>query len=502
MLTSRRHVPALLGTLATVAATVTLTAAPSHADGPTTFTSATAIDVPASGSADQRGQANPYPSTISVSGVSGPVSTVQVSLNGLTHDSVGDLDVMLVSPTGATLVLMSDVGDPDALSFSFGADLTFSDSAATGLSAGLISSGTYRPTDNDPSGLSDTFPAPAPAPSAATTLAGAFTGTTANGDWKLYAVDDASGDTGQINGGWSLTLTTSVSAAATTTTVTSSANPSQEGASVTFAATVSSGAGTPTGNVTFSAGGSNLGDGAVGRCGAGHADDLDAARGLDGGHRDLQRRPDVPDQLRLHDPGRGPPDRARQQAVLQPRGHRGAQRRSGDAVRVPHHRLRGRPGTSVTGVRVALPRTSGTPRPVDLDVMVVAPNGQSAVLMSDTGGAGPVSGRNVAFQDAQPQVGDLSNPSTGPYGPTNLDDGGSDAFPAPAPAPTTTTLNDLGTSPNGVWSLYVNDDALGDSGSISSWCVRLISQPGPPPPRSRSSPCPVPPAPRPTSPRP
>jgi hypothetical protein len=62
--------------------------------------------------------------------------------------------------------------------------------------------------------------------------------------------------------GTSAALTQTVSQASTATTVTSSANPSVSGQSVTFTATVSPvspGAGTPTGTVTFSDGGTLLG---------------------------------------------------------------------------------------------------------------------------------------------------------------------------------------------------------------------------------------------------
>ena len=62
--------------------------------------------------------------------------------------------------------------------------------------------------------------------------------------------------------GSSDTLTQTVNQAATTTAVTSTANPSTVGQAVTFTATVnvkSPGSGTPTGTVTFSAGGSPIG---------------------------------------------------------------------------------------------------------------------------------------------------------------------------------------------------------------------------------------------------
>ena len=100
------------------------------ADGPTTFTNTTSIAVPATGSANQTGPASPYPSTIAVSGLSGAVSKVTVTLANLTHSTLNDVDAMLVSPTGQNLVFLSDIGDPNTLAFASNATLTFDDAAA------------------------------------------------------------------------------------------------------------------------------------------------------------------------------------------------------------------------------------------------------------------------------------------------------------------------------------------------------------------------------------
>ena len=69
--------------------------------------------------------------------------------------------------------------------------------------SGAIASGSYKPTNDTPG--ADSFPSPAPAPSSDTTLASAFDGTNPNGTWQLYVSDDASGDTGTMAGGWSVT---------------------------------------------------------------------------------------------------------------------------------------------------------------------------------------------------------------------------------------------------------------------------------------------------------
>jgi hypothetical protein len=83
-------------------------------------------------------------------------------------------------------------------------ELTFDDSAAAPLpDSSPITSGTYLPTNYV---VGDTFPAPAPAPSAATMLA-TFNSTDPNGTWNLYINDDVGGDLGDMDG-WCLQIET------------------------------------------------------------------------------------------------------------------------------------------------------------------------------------------------------------------------------------------------------------------------------------------------------
>jgi subtilisin-like proprotein convertase family protein len=151
---------------------------------------------------------NPYPSNISVSGMMGTVSNVTVTLSNLNHTFVPDLDILLVAPGSNNLILMSDVSTGNDIT---NTTLTFSDAAtATIPTTGTLATGTYKPTNIT---AGDTFPAPAPAPSANTTLAAAFNGIDPNGTWSLYVVDDAAADVGTIGNGWSLTITTTMSSA-------------------------------------------------------------------------------------------------------------------------------------------------------------------------------------------------------------------------------------------------------------------------------------------------
>ncbi|CAN5420187.1 hypothetical protein BH10ACT7_BH10ACT7_29460 [soil metagenome] len=191
---------------------VVMVPSPARADGPTTFSNTTSIDIPAVGSPSQTGPASPYPSSITVAGMAGVVTAVQVVFSGLTHSTLGDVDALVVAPSGESVVVLSDIGDPATLAFANDATLTFDDAAAGSVPNGGVPTGTYRPTNG---GAVDAFPAPAPAPapSAQTTLAGAFSGIDPNGAWQLFIVDDAAGDLGAMARGWSLIVTTEILAA-------------------------------------------------------------------------------------------------------------------------------------------------------------------------------------------------------------------------------------------------------------------------------------------------
>ncbi|MBS1796329.1 MAG: M36 family metallopeptidase [Acidobacteria bacterium] len=168
---------------------------------PVTFSNTAAITV------NDNTTASPYPSNITVSGLTGN-KTVKIKMTGMSHTFPGDLDILVGGPTAAqNLEIMSDQGGTNDL---VNVDLTFSDSAAAALPA-VITTGEYKPTADT---TVETFPAPAPAPAnvpapgGSATMASAFgtTGSALNGTWSLYVVDDAGIDTGNIAGGWSITF--------------------------------------------------------------------------------------------------------------------------------------------------------------------------------------------------------------------------------------------------------------------------------------------------------
>jgi subtilisin-like proprotein convertase family protein len=172
-----------------------IVAAPASA---ATFSSTTVFTVPAGAPTTTQGPASPYPSTIAVSGLTGAVTDVQVTLTNVTHTFPGDLDILLVGPSGQNVVLLADVGAGTDI---VNATLRFEDASPTTVPTPIVS-GTYRPTNGG--AFNGTPPAPAGPYGAALAI---FNGTIPNGTWSLYVFDDAAGDTGSM-GGWSLDITT------------------------------------------------------------------------------------------------------------------------------------------------------------------------------------------------------------------------------------------------------------------------------------------------------
>jgi len=156
-----------------------------------------------------------YGSGATVRDLTGPISSVRVTLNALTHSAPEDMDVLLVSPAGTAVILMSDAGSQFAFDEN-GVDLTFADDASRDLPEfDQIRGGTYRPTNyDDVEQGQQPFPSPAPEPPYQESLS-AFNGENPNpepdgtGRWYLYIVDDGPfGNDGYLFGGWSITITT------------------------------------------------------------------------------------------------------------------------------------------------------------------------------------------------------------------------------------------------------------------------------------------------------
>ena len=125
----------------------------------------------------------PYSSDIDVLGLTGSVTGISVTINGLTHSSPNDLDMLLVGPSGQTFHFWSDVGGTNAVD---NITVTIADSGSTTLpeTAALVDGTTYRPFN---AAIDDSFPVPAPGGSygepfdaGAATFASIFNGLTAD----------------------------------------------------------------------------------------------------------------------------------------------------------------------------------------------------------------------------------------------------------------------------------------------------------------------------------
>lgn len=144
-------------------------------------------------------RADPYPSTITVSGVGSQLTRVTVTLDDLTNRQLASLTILLVSPTGGAVLLLGGCNPTGGV---VERTITFDDEG--------VRQPRNRPFPLDdrvaPSacGAQPRLAAPAPTPIDENTL-DALTGTDPNGTWSLYiqAFDRAS--YGHLEG-WSLTV--------------------------------------------------------------------------------------------------------------------------------------------------------------------------------------------------------------------------------------------------------------------------------------------------------
>jgi subtilisin-like proprotein convertase family protein len=163
----------------------------------TLFTNTNQITIPDDGSA------SPYPSEISVSGLNGPITDVSVTLHRFGHADPDDVDILLVSPSGKGVILMSDAcGITEGEDFTW----TFSQSAPHPISviSGDCADFAYQPANY---GSGDFWPTPAP-PGPYSTSLSAFDRTNPNGEWRLFVNDDSSGNTGFFTNHFTLGVTT------------------------------------------------------------------------------------------------------------------------------------------------------------------------------------------------------------------------------------------------------------------------------------------------------
>ncbi len=481
---------------------------------PTVFSNPASITLPTA--VAQFDPAGTYPSNISVSGLSGSLDHVAVTLSNVSYDFSTDVDALLVSPTGQTFIFMGDIGSdsgtyPTETGFN-NVTLTFDDNAAAQAPGQATTTGignangsvSFKPTNQTDSD-GDVFGSPAPAgpygqagPTGADTFASVFNGVAPNGTWSLYITIDTIGDgPGQIAGGWSLDITT-VPAVVTTTAVTTSAPggafttaPNNQ---VTLTATVSSSSAVNEGTVTFvdTTTNTTLASNVAVTGGQAQATNITFT---DEGNHSIRAtysgtvnfgtsHGSVTQEVNNHTT-----------VVANNFSNTGAitindnNLNSGVATPYPSKIfISGLTGT-LTDLNVTLHGVSDAFAD-DLDILLVGPGGQKLILVSDAGLGATINNVTITFDDqaasglsqTDPWAADNASAS---YQPTNFDDG-ADTFPSPAPGspaspgPTgSDTLASIfnGIDPNGTWSLYVVDDSGGGgNGSIAAgWTLTLTS---------------------------
>ena len=119
--------------------------------------------------------------------------------------------------------------------------------------------------------------------------------------------------------------------------------------------------------------------------------------------------------------------------------------------------------------------------PSDVHLLLTAPDGRSAILMSEVGGQNKYSVTNltITFDDAASTNLPINTRlQSGTYKPTARELPLSFNFPPPAPAGNSNSPCSLSVfrnmDPTGTWSLYAVDNGAGDSGAISNgWTLKL-----------------------------
>lgn len=446
--------------------------------------------------------ASPYPSTIAVSGVTDPVSTVRVTLNNINQPRPDDMEILLVSPTGVKFVILSDAGGSSV--GAVGVNLTLGDSGSTQVpDAGPLTTGTFQPTCVDSANNIDTgFPAPAPAgpynkpaPRGTATFSSTFTGINVNGTWSLYAVDDNlnSPQTASITGGWTIEITTSPSSVASVTALSSTPNPSfttTPSNAVTFTATVTKQSdGTPVtaGTVTFRESATTLAAN-VALNGSGQASFNTSSLGegshaitadYNGSAGFLTSSGNTTQTVDNHTVVTGSTFCNTGVVVFADSIAPGA------ANVYPSRIFVSGLGGTISKVTVQI-KSLNHQRPDDIDLLLVSPSGAKFILLSDAGGTTAASGANLTFDDAAATTMPDSGPIvTGSYRPSSYTS--ADTFPSPAPAgpyltpeveggDTLAAFN--GVSPNGTWNLYVVDD-IANAGQVNTialgWCLTFVT---------------------------
>ena len=118
--------------------------------------------------------------------------------------------------------------------------------------------------------------------------------------------------------------------------------------------------------------------------------------------------------------------------------------------------------------------------PDDVQVLLVGPGGQTAILMAKAGGSGDATGVTLRLDDeAAAPLPDQDDLQSGAFRPTNVTNSVIDFIdldPDPSASAALSVFD--GSDPNGTWRLYVQDEyAPTDPGAIAGgWSLEITAQ--------------------------
>jgi uncharacterized repeat protein (TIGR01451 family) len=436
----------------------------------------------------------PYPSNLFVTGLTGNISKVTLSLNNFNMTAPSDADVLLVGPGGQKFIPFSYIGGTTLAAANV--NITLDDAAANQLpSTGGVTSGTYKPTVHNTFQVS--FPSPAPAgphttaaPNGTATFANTFGTLNPIGTWQLFvSTHGGTNATSNFNGGWCLTFTTSGDPASTTTP---SVNPSPSAVdqNVTVSALVTNATtGSPVtqGSVSFFENSTLLGGGPLALTSNGIAS-FSSSAFTQGAHYFDANYSGFPGAFNLST------GRVLHYVDAPTTNPSAGQFCNTSLVTFPD--VIGASGNpyptrvNVSGLAGTLSKVTLTLTNLshnftrDMDMMLSGPNGNSLVVLSDVGGTSPLTSPITLVLDstASTSLPSASALSSGTFLPTDINSG-PDTFAPPAPttnvfSASSTTLDTAfdNSNPNGIWTLWTTNDGAGSTGGGSlagGWCLNL-----------------------------
>ncbi|MGA3026821.1 MAG: Ig-like domain-containing protein, partial [Bryobacteraceae bacterium] len=465
-----------------------------------------------------------FGTAIDVTGGGAAVKTVSITLNGYSsvvdysgnnnYDGSSEIGLLLVSPSGRNLELLRAVGDPGTAQSDMTVKLADGATQVPSADSGTpwTASGTYAPASYNQytmdygsviSGFNDAsvnYPA-SWGSSTLNSVNGVFNGDSVNGNWKLYLVSNAVGESNVQFSSWSITITYTAATTPSTTALSPSvttAFTSGAGSSVTLTATVTSGA---TGTVLFQSGASDLG------CSQGNP------VALSGGiaHCTTTFSGQGDQSLSASYSGDSTYVGSSGTATIFTYNHAtstgttycnsGTISSPGNADVLPYPSVidvgdgenTSLAGESVDTVSVKLNGYS-TSDPDGVHMLLVSPDGGHALeFWGNTGGGSSISGDTFTIQDGSPIIPDGAI-SSGTYGPTSefnyLLFGLSTPIGSPAPQPpgsyslaapagsATFLTSFTGATANGKWLLFVDSEGYPDTisattVSLSGWCIDI-----------------------------